>query len=275
MAGGIRPGPIDDLGPPIVIDDGTLARAETALPGPIGLEAQGGSGKTTLAPLGDQVVAFARGKIGQCVGNGECFDLADQALRSAGAKSAADFGKRPVSTFLLSGMPPPTEVSRSPLVLPAMNLTNLRPASCLPDHEVTPKTALSTPLKLPVSDRVMLFDDSTAGLMRMNAARLEALGLTPPPEIAPLIRSLPPIADRPIIFTDSILATSFVRSRVMVELPANPSTEWREAAAKLPLDRISRRIGKGGAASVQRADGSKATPASPAELAAAAGLAAP
>jgi hypothetical protein len=93
MAGGIRPGPIDDLGPPIVIDDGTLARAETSLPGPIGLEAQGGSGKTTLAPLGDQVVAFARGKIGQCVGNGECFDLADQALRSAGAKSAADFGK--------------------------------------------------------------------------------------------------------------------------------------------------------------------------------------
>jgi hypothetical protein len=90
MAGGIRPGPIDDLGPSIVIDDGTLARTETPLPGPAGLK--GGSGKTSVAPLGDQVVAFAREKLGQSVGNGECFDLADQALRSAGAKSAADFG---------------------------------------------------------------------------------------------------------------------------------------------------------------------------------------
>ncbi|RYF99622.1 MAG: hypothetical protein EON94_10985, partial [Caulobacteraceae bacterium] len=33
----------------------------------------------------------------------------------------------------------------------------------------------STPLTLPLVDRTMLFDDSTAGLMRMNTARLEAL----------------------------------------------------------------------------------------------------
>jgi hypothetical protein len=58
----------------------------------VGLQAKGGSGNTNLTALGDQVVAFARDKLGQSVGNGECFDLADQALRSAGAKSAADFG---------------------------------------------------------------------------------------------------------------------------------------------------------------------------------------
>ena len=33
MAGGFRPGAIDDLGPAIVIDDGTLARTESPLPG--------------------------------------------------------------------------------------------------------------------------------------------------------------------------------------------------------------------------------------------------
>jgi hypothetical protein len=38
------------------------------------------------------VVTFARGKLGERVGRGECFDLADRALRNAGAKSAADFG---------------------------------------------------------------------------------------------------------------------------------------------------------------------------------------
>jgi hypothetical protein len=38
-------------------------------------------------------VAFARQRVGERVGSGECFDLADRALRDAGAKSAADFGE--------------------------------------------------------------------------------------------------------------------------------------------------------------------------------------
>lgn len=133
----------------------------------------------------------------------------------------------------------------------------------------------STPLKLPLMDRIMLFDDSTAGLMRMNAARLEALGQTPPPEIERLTRSLPSAAGQPVIFTDSILAASFGRSRVIVELPANPSAEWLEAAAKLPLDRIARRIGNDHTVKVRRPDGSTVTPANPAELVAAAAAAKP
>jgi uncharacterized protein YyaL (SSP411 family) len=128
----------------------------------------------------------------------------------------------------------------------------------------------STALKLPLMDRTMIFDDSTTGLMRMNAARLEALGQPPPPEIAKLVRSLPPIETQPVVITDTILAASFGRSRIIVELPANPSPEWREAAAKLPLDRIARRIGKENTAKIRRPDGSTATPASPAELVAAA-----
>jgi uncharacterized protein YyaL (SSP411 family) len=127
----------------------------------------------------------------------------------------------------------------------------------------------STPLQLRVEDRLMLFDDSTAGLMRMNLARLEALGQSPPPALKPWIRSLPPIANFPVVFTDSILATSFARSRVIIELPADASPAWREAAAKLPLDRIARHLGKGTSAKVRRADGSEIPVADPAALAAA------
>lgn len=125
----------------------------------------------------------------------------------------------------------------------------------------------STPLRLPMEDRVMLFDDSTAGLMRMNLARLDALGQPPPPSLADLMRSLPAIADYPVVFTDSILATSFARSRVVVDLPAAPSAGWKEAASRLPLDRIARRIGKGGKAIARQPDGSEIPVASPADLA--------
>jgi len=41
--------------------------------------------------LGAQVVAYARGQAGRQVGDGECYDLADQALISSGARSAPSF----------------------------------------------------------------------------------------------------------------------------------------------------------------------------------------
>jgi hypothetical protein len=51
-----------------------------------------GGGDDGLA-LGQKIVTFARGKMGQKVGpRGECFDLADAALRGATAKTAKDFG---------------------------------------------------------------------------------------------------------------------------------------------------------------------------------------
>jgi len=42
--------------------------------------------------INQQVRRFATQHFGRRVGGGECFDLADQALRHAGAKSAADYG---------------------------------------------------------------------------------------------------------------------------------------------------------------------------------------
>jgi hypothetical protein len=63
-------------------------------PGPIGVGAK--KSAPPAAPGGAnvdaQIVAFAESKSGQRVGDGECFALAEQALKKAGAKSAADFG---------------------------------------------------------------------------------------------------------------------------------------------------------------------------------------
>jgi CHAP domain-containing protein len=92
MAGGSIPGPMTELGDPAVIDEGTLPRIGIPLPGPIGLQAKkpGGSAKIVS---GEQIAGLARQKLGSRVPpRGECFDLADWALRTAGAKSAADYG---------------------------------------------------------------------------------------------------------------------------------------------------------------------------------------
>jgi hypothetical protein len=66
MASYRSPGPINDLSPqPLVIDNGTLARTETAAPGPIGLDSTGRAAKTRGQSLGSRVLDYARAPIGQ------------------------------------------------------------------------------------------------------------------------------------------------------------------------------------------------------------------
>ncbi len=48
--------------------------------------------EAAMTGLNRSVVTFARGKLGQRVDRGECTDLADQALRGAGAKTAYQLG---------------------------------------------------------------------------------------------------------------------------------------------------------------------------------------
>jgi hypothetical protein len=74
------------------LDDGTLARTESPVPGPIGLDAPGGSGTHPHPAMSTRIVSYARNQSGSRVGDGQCFALADRALASAGAKSASDFG---------------------------------------------------------------------------------------------------------------------------------------------------------------------------------------
>jgi hypothetical protein len=93
MGNGHPPAPTNDLADPIRIDPGTSARIESPPPGPIGLDAKGGTPKQTPPSMADQIVAYPRSHYGERVGDGQCFALADRALRSAGARSAADFGR--------------------------------------------------------------------------------------------------------------------------------------------------------------------------------------
>lgn len=91
MGHGLVPGPANDLYQPILIDTGTNPRTESPTPDPIGLDAKGGT--PTQPSLADQILSFPTQRLGNRVGNGECFTLVDEALKGAGARSAADFGK--------------------------------------------------------------------------------------------------------------------------------------------------------------------------------------
>jgi hypothetical protein len=93
MGNGHSPIPANDLGDPIRIDPGTSARIESPQPGPIGLDAKGGTPKQTQPSMADRIVSYSRSHYGERVGDGQCFALADNALRGAGARSAADYGR--------------------------------------------------------------------------------------------------------------------------------------------------------------------------------------
>lgn len=68
---------------------GTLSQSPPPPPGTTGLAQT--VPPASPAALGQQVVHFARSNIGRKVGDGECFALADRALRAAGAATAEDF----------------------------------------------------------------------------------------------------------------------------------------------------------------------------------------
>lgn len=89
------PGPLAPRAGSTPIDEGTLARADSARPGILygSGRSKGGSKEAgTPLSLGERVVQFAVSQLGQVVPNGECFALVDRALRTAGARSAADYG---------------------------------------------------------------------------------------------------------------------------------------------------------------------------------------
>jgi len=92
MGSGLPPGTRTGLNDAGAIDDGTQARMGSPAPGSVGVDAKGTGPGTSGASIAEGVVGFAARRLGQRVGGGECFALADRALRTAGAKIAADFG---------------------------------------------------------------------------------------------------------------------------------------------------------------------------------------
>ena len=91
MGHGLDPAPTNDLGIGITIDNGTLIRNESPTPGPVGLDS--GDSNKNQAAMAQQIMNFIKQKMGTHHGDGQCFTLADDALKNAGAKSAGDFGK--------------------------------------------------------------------------------------------------------------------------------------------------------------------------------------
>src|SRR5262249_37893310 len=74
------------------IDDGTLGLNESPPPGPIGLDAKGGTAKGSSATTADRILGYARRQRGDRVGDGQCYTFADRALGLADARSARDYG---------------------------------------------------------------------------------------------------------------------------------------------------------------------------------------
>jgi hypothetical protein len=93
MGGGSAPGPQNAQSNANTIDDGTLARVGSPVPGAVGVDAPAASPSAARAAIAESVVSYASRRLGRRAGNGECFTLADRALRDAGARSAADYGE--------------------------------------------------------------------------------------------------------------------------------------------------------------------------------------
>lgn len=123
-------------------------------------------------------------------------------------------------------------------------------------------------IDLAYSDRLMVFEESTAGMTRLNLSRLDALGFQIPPALHPWTVSLPKIEQFPIVHTDTLAALGHqaVRTRVAVQTGAPASLV--EAVTTLPLERFERRMARqpGNGAQISPVEGESRVVAEPAEI---------
>lgn len=100
-------------------------------------------------------------------------------------------------------------------------------------------------IDLPVTDLVMLFDDSSAGLVSMAEIRLAERDRPLVPSFSDLATPVPTyIVDRPILHTDLLQATLARHFRTTVVLGENVPAELKAAVDRLPIRMVQRRIGK-------------------------------
>jgi uncharacterized protein YyaL (SSP411 family) len=100
-------------------------------------------------------------------------------------------------------------------------------------------------MDLPVTDLVMLFDDSTAGLISSAECRLAERNRPLVESFSKLATPVPVYAaDRPILHTDLLQATLARHFRVTVVMGEGISAEMKLAIERLPLRMIQRRPAK-------------------------------
>jgi len=109
-------------------------------------------------------------------------------------------------------------------------------------NECTDEAAL---VDLPVTDLVMLFDDSTAGLVSMSECRLAEIGRPLVKDFSDLATPLPTYAlDRPVLHTDLLLAAVARHYKVTAVYAADIPPALKLAVERLPLRMVSRRAAR-------------------------------
>ncbi len=97
-------------------------------------------------------------------------------------------------------------------------------------------------IDLPVSDLVMLFDDSTAGLISMAECRLAQLGRPLVPSFSELATPLPTYAaERPVLHTDLFHAALARHHSITAVYGTALTPEMKLALERLPLRMVHRR----------------------------------
>jgi len=97
-------------------------------------------------------------------------------------------------------------------------------------------------MDLPVADRAMLFDDSTAALLSEGTRRLQSHGLKVPDSLSACVIHFPREAvSQPILHSDLIIATLTREFSPTVVLGSQVSPELVDAVGKLPLRLVNRR----------------------------------
>lgn len=136
------------------------------------------------------------------------------------------------------------------------------------DGRLVETRAESRVISLTYSDRLMVFEESTAGLTRLNLSRLASLGFQIPPTLHPWTISLPPIAEFPIVHTDSIGAIAHATTRHRLAVGPDAPADLVTAVAQLPLTRFERRMNRRSGADVElmSPDGTTRTLAEVAEI---------
>jgi uncharacterized protein YyaL (SSP411 family) len=100
-------------------------------------------------------------------------------------------------------------------------------------------------IDLPITDLVMLFDDSTAGLISAAECRLAGRERPLVASFSDLATPLPTyVATRPILHTDLLLATLARHYKLTVIIGADLSPELKRAIERLPMRTIQRRLAK-------------------------------
>lgn len=100
-------------------------------------------------------------------------------------------------------------------------------------------------IDLPVTDLVMLFDDSTAGLISFAECRLAESGRPLVASFSELATPLPSYTvDRPVLHTDLLQATLARQYMVTVVVGADISPAMKLATQRLPIRMVQRRAAK-------------------------------